>query len=692
MRLEKNTFLTIIWLGLILRSKYFKVNNFLIVYIIFILIITQSIPYHRSGEKELMKLHKHDFFSHESIKLCSVFSHIELSCLFKLKALSTLKVHKYRKYFQILLLLSGNIELNPGPEQTIYDDPQLDCFKEKGLHFLHLNCNSVLPKIEEISKIALKSNAAVIGITESKLNDSVFDSEVKIEGYEIERADRNRRGGGGACYIRKNISYNRIEPFSQDVENVFLEILLPKTKPFIVGIFYRPPDQYSFLEKISVDFEKLNSLNREIYILGDINIDLLSKGKYVFDQKNSLFDDVNVNTLFKKYKEFCSSFGLVQLIKVATRITSESSTLIDHILTNMSGKISQSGVIDIGVSNHNLVFCTRKLKKQKFNSHKTVLVRSMKNYSKEGFNNALQNITFPNYETFLCVDKAYNDFQAKFLSIIDTFCPSKETRIKNSSSEWFDVEIAEKINLRDKLFKKFKKSRLHIDKEIFNNARNDVTKTIKLKKRNFFSQKLEENIAKPKELWKTLKKIGLPDKKSKSPSSICLQDGDNISFDNKRNCEIFKDFYSNLASNLLQKLPLPTKKFCIESVKKYYHTLTRGKSFDFQESNEEYLTKLLEAVDSTKTPGIDNISGVFLKDGAHSIAKPLSQILNLSIKLSTFPSLCKATKIKPIFKKGSKTEPKNYRPIKDATDFKNFRKKQYTTNSALKIPNSIMTL
>ena len=107
-------------------------------------------------------------------------------------------------------------------------------------------------------------------------------------------------------------------------------------------------------------------------------------------------------------------------------------------------------------------------------------------------------------------------------------------------------------------------------------------KTIKLKKRNFFSRKLEENIAKPKELWKTLRKIGLPDKKSSSPSSICLQDGKDLSFDAKRNCEIFKEFYSNLASNLLKKLPVPTNKFNIENVKKYYHTLIRGKNFDFE--------------------------------------------------------------------------------------------------------------
>jgi len=45
------------------------------------------------------------------------------------------------------------------------------------------------------------------------------------------------------------------------------------------------------------------------------------------------------------------------------------------------------------------------------------------------------------------------------------------------------------------------------------------------------------------------------------------------------------------------------------------------------------------------------------------IAKPLSQICNLSIKLAKFPDKCKIAKLKPLFKKGDKTNPKNFRPI-----------------------------
>ena len=48
-------------------------------------------------------------------------------------------------------------------------------FKSRGLHFIHININSLLPKIEELRIIAKSTNAAIIGISESKLYESVFE-------------------------------------------------------------------------------------------------------------------------------------------------------------------------------------------------------------------------------------------------------------------------------------------------------------------------------------------------------------------------------------------------------------------------------------------------------------------------------------------------------------------------------------
>ena len=89
------------------------------------------------------------------------------------------------------------------------------------------------------------------------------------------------------------------------------------------------------------------------------------------------------------------------------------------------------------------------------------------------------------------------------------------------------------------------------------------------KKKQYFEEKLSENIAKPKELWQTLKSLGLPNKKN-SPSNICLKDKNGLSFDSLSIAETFKKYYSSLAGNLVLKLPKPSNDFEIQTVNNYY--------------------------------------------------------------------------------------------------------------------------
>ena len=122
--------------------------------------------------------------------------------------LSKLKYKRNLSFFKHILLLSGDISLNPGPTRV----PQLNNetwspFKKRGLHFLHLNINSLLLRIDEIRTIASTSTVTIIGISETKLDNTVLNSKISIEGYDILRFDRNRHGGGVACYIRNDISF-----------------------------------------------------------------------------------------------------------------------------------------------------------------------------------------------------------------------------------------------------------------------------------------------------------------------------------------------------------------------------------------------------------------------------------------------------------------------------------------------------
>ena len=109
-----------------------------------------------------------------------------------------------------------------------------ECFKKKGLHFIHANARSVYHKVPELKIIAKKTRAAVIAITETWLDESYPDDSVKIEGYNIIRRDRAGFAGGVCAYIREDLAYNhRTDLNNINMEDLWLEILLPKNKTHI---------------------------------------------------------------------------------------------------------------------------------------------------------------------------------------------------------------------------------------------------------------------------------------------------------------------------------------------------------------------------------------------------------------------------------------------------------------------------
>ena len=90
-----------------------------------------------------------------------------------------------------------------------------------------------------------------IGISESKLDESVLEPEIQIDDYKILRFDRNRHRGGVACYTRNDLTYNILSVFLRKMESVFFDILLSNSKPITVGRIYRPLNQFNFLEVVN---------------------------------------------------------------------------------------------------------------------------------------------------------------------------------------------------------------------------------------------------------------------------------------------------------------------------------------------------------------------------------------------------------------------------------------------------------
>ena len=187
-------------------------------------------------------------------------------------------------------------------------------FQKRGMYFIHLNLNSLLSKIDKICYIAKLINATVIGLSKTNLGNTVLISELEIEGHGLVKSNRSRRGGGVACFVKNSISYNRKPNFCINIDSIFIEIFLSKSKPVLIGILYRSPNQYNFVNCLERTFGETNLFeSHESYLLGDININLKPKDKEIFRQKSS--NNINKEMIYcTRKKSYPNSINIMRFL------------------------------------------------------------------------------------------------------------------------------------------------------------------------------------------------------------------------------------------------------------------------------------------------------------------------------------------------------------------------------------------
>ena len=181
-------------------------------------------------------------------------------------------------------------------------------------------------------------------------------------------------------------------------------------------------------------------------------------------------------------------------------------------------------------------------------------------------------------------------------------------------------------------------------------------------KQAFFDEKLSENIGKPKELWSTLKSLGML-KKTVFSNFNAIDNNKSLKYNIKTMSNVFKDFFSNLAESFLAKLPDPSNKYNLEYIFLDHSNFAIPEVFHIKSTSEEKVFRIMKNIEISKAAGIDRLPGWFLIDGTEILSKPISDICNLSIFHGIFPNACKVAKLQPIFKKGKNVDPFNYRPM-----------------------------
>ena len=521
----------------------------------------------------------------------------------------------------------------------------------KGLHLTHLNIRSLFAHYDLFSHYLKNSGIACATLSETWLNDKIPTSLLNIEGYTLIRLDRMSqtvskqtiKGGGVAVYIHNAFDYSETELAHLNLSDKNIEIQwLTITKPFmkkvIVANVYRPPkgDVGVFIDYITYCYEQLqNHVKNELFIMGDFNIDWIKQN----EPKS------------KAIKQLIKQIGCKQFISTPTHFNRRTTdSLIDFAISN-SDKIIEAGTKDLNISDHELIYVTRRHTK-KLKENLTFIGRSYRQYSKEQFTQALFNTNWDHLWTYTDPEQAWQYFIHKLDTTLSSICPVKQFKFNRKKQPWLNRYLLEALFEKDRMLHRAKVTNTEDDWNIARFLRNRAKLLVRQAKQDYFKDQLELNKSNPSNFWRVISYV--TNSKTKSKSNISLIDqntGNKVAEQDTAN--FINYYFANIGPNLAANLNEPWS----------YTGITMTEAFDLKVFTQEEVIKIIKNIDTSKSSGVQYFSTSVLKDAFLVLPYHLTFIMNLSIRNKIVPISWKNAKIIPIPKEGNLSDVNNFRPI-----------------------------
>ncbi len=198
---------------------------------------------------------------------------------------------------------------------------------------------------------------------------------------------------------------------------------------------------------------------------------------------------------------WCCKELVSQLINEPTRVTNNSRTLIDHILTTTPDKVRCTKVPKTGISDHYPTVVVYKDTFRRKHTHITIKYRSEKNLDEDNFLLDLENCEWDILDNIVNVDKALEHWYQMFLAIVNKHALLKEKRVKIANQpEWITEKILQKMAERDH-YKDIG------DEDNYRQTTNSVTNMIELSKTEYYTTFIETNQGNSKNIWSYLREL-----------------------------------------------------------------------------------------------------------------------------------------------------------------------------------------
>ena len=411
---------------------------------------------------------------------------------------------------------------------------------------------------------------------------------------------------------------------------------------------YRHPNSSidTFSEYLHELFSNPAVCNKQVFILGDFNIDLLN---------------YNSNTPSTNYVNFLFSKQFLPYIIHPSRVSGNSSTLIDNIFSNITDNETVSGNIMTQITDHFPQFLIVK--------HAGITYKNL-SYFQHDFSNLNEESLLQDFATLdlaylndsaLDINTKFNRFLTCLDELVKNHAPLKKlskSDIKFRNKPWINGKIQKMMRIRDRLLRNHKKSKDQSLMDLYKKFRNRVSESLRESKASYFYDYFHKNSNNMKQLWSGIKSV-ISIRKSSNVNVISkLKDKNgNITSDPAVIANIFNKYFVNVSHNITKNLPMSNKS-------PVNFMADRNGNFFFTAPSTSYqISDIISTLKSGKSLGPNSIPMKILKSLSSLISSPLFQIINESFQSGVFPEKLKLAKVIPLFKKACPLTASNYRPI-----------------------------
>ena len=498
------------------------------------------------------------------------------------------------------------------------------------IEILYCNAQSVVGKIDELCCIANDMSPDFILLTESWCNDETSEAFLSVPGYELQqdlRVDRQDtaggRGGGLLVYSKagkKILALDKVVVFNQ-----YCRFLIDDITVYLI---YRPPGGGQ--ESIEGLTELVRTAETRTIMIGDFNFPEIC------------WDSGQTAARTRTFLETTTEAGMEQLVTFPTHVKGNK---LDLLLTNVPERVLE--VEDAGRLGHSdHVMITAKLTARESQPIRT---RDQPDWSKADWAGMREELGTINWRMELDnknVEEAWTVFTNKIHKAVDKHVPVRRKRNQNRPA-WLSTEILRAIRRKKRLWTRAKVGE---QVEEYNKVEKDVKKMIRTAKRKF-EKKLAEGGGKDG-VQKRRFYAYVKQRTRTRPSIGPLKDREGrVVREDREMAGLFNGYFSSVFTREdTANVPEPDQ-MRMDSV-----------LGDIQVTRKKVSDKI-KKLKKGAASGPDMIGSSVLQELVDVVSSPLATIMRKSLDQGQVPQDWKAANVTPIFKKGSKYSPGNYRPV-----------------------------